>query len=194
MDTESTSTNIDTNLKSYFKKDASELVIRSLFSKYKTDKSNVLEKPEILYLLKQDMGMSNHEADTCYMLIDKDGNGQVCFKEFLEWFRNEDALKNIDDKSRYSRIQVAIECFRAYDKDNSGTIDREEFAQFIGSIGYPGVIDEVLAILDHDGNGVISFPEFLAWVSKQWLISMHMICNQENKIIFIKLLELLKTW
>ena len=165
MDDEASSTTANPSLTSYFKTDVSELAIKSLFAKYDSDKSNRLEKIEILYLLRSDLEMSTEEADTCYMLIDKDGNGNVCFDEFLQWFRNADALKNINDKSRYSRVKSAIECFRSFDTDNSGTMDIAEFRQFMGSLGYPGVIEDALAILDEDGNGVISFPEFLAWVS-----------------------------
>lgn len=157
--------------KSYFNAEVPDVVVRSLFHKYDTDGSGNLGKNEMLNLLKDDLGLKDEQARACIMLVDKDGCGEVSFNEFITWLRTENGFRNIDDRSRYYKVQKAIELFKKFDKDGNGTIDREEFKQLFQQFKAGNCdesqLDNALKSLDTSGDGQISFAEFLAWLN--WL-------------------------
>lgn len=56
--------------------------------------------------------------------------------------------------------------FDKFDSDKNGSIDRDEFAQFLAAIGRtmtPEQIDAGFKQIDRDGSGVIEFDEFVDW-------------------------------
>ena len=56
--------------------------------------------------------------------------------------------------------------FDRFDEDQNGTIDRDEFAQFLAAIGKQMSSDQVatgFAQIDRDGSGQIEFDEFVDW-------------------------------
>lgn len=58
------------------------------------------------------------------------------------------------------------EVFNHYDRDQSGTIEAEEFAEVCEALGVELQDDELevgLSIVDADGDGTINWDEFLAW-------------------------------
>lgn len=58
------------------------------------------------------------------------------------------------------------EIFNHYDRDQSGTIEAEEFAEVCEALGVELQDDELevgLSIVDADGDGTINWDEFLAW-------------------------------
>ena len=89
----------------------------------------------------------------------------------MEWFRSKDEekLQNIDGSSRYWQLVRAVEEFRKYDSDKSGQLDQSEFREMMQGLKYDKVlnIDEAFSTLDVNGDGGVSFPEFLAWL--RWL-------------------------
>ena len=155
--------------KSYFNANVPEIVVKSLFKKYDTDGSGRLGKMEVLTLLKDDLGMKEDQAQAQYMLMDKDGGGDLSFDELCVWLRSGQGFTNIDNSSRYNVIQKAIAEFKKYDKDGNGTIDKDEFKSLMKSLGYSdeSQFDGAMRALDTSGDGKISFPEFLAWLN--WL-------------------------
>ena len=62
-------------------------------------------------------GDASNFADEMFRITDADGNGEVDFMEFVR------GLCLCDSKDENEKIQIA---FRLYDKDNSGTISRDE--------------------------------------------------------------------
>lgn len=62
----------------------------------------------------------------------------------------------------------AFEIFRAYDRDNSGSIDRREFARLLEALGMAVTEDELAVAVDavdQNHSGKISWTEFRAWWS-----------------------------
>jgi Ca2+-binding EF-hand superfamily protein len=60
----------------------------------------------------------------------------------------------------------AFEIFRAYDRDNSGSIDRRELARLLEALGMAVTEDELAVavdVVDANHSGKISWPEFRAW-------------------------------
>lgn len=157
--------------KTYFNADVPEIAVKSLFRKYDADESGRLGKNEMLQLLKDDLGLKDDKAQVCIMMVDKDGSGEVSYDEFISWLRTEKGFKDIDDKSRFYRVQKAIELFKQFDSDGNGTIDREEFKKLFKQFGTnqsdESQLDRALKSVDSSEDGKISFPEFLAWLN--WL-------------------------
>lgn len=153
--------------KSYFSGSVPKIVVQSLFRKYDTDDSGRLQKRELMTLLKDDLGMDSKQAEAVMMMVDKDGSGAISFEEFFQWLREGEGLQNVDNSTRYYYIRKAVDLFKTYDKDASGTIEPNELKELLKSVGYTGSVKEALKVLDKDGNNKVSFPEFLQWLN--WL-------------------------
>ena len=60
----------------------------------------------------------------------------------------------------------AVDMFKKYDRDGNKVLDRTEFVQCYTDCGNdPQGVTNVLNIVDRDGNGVVSFYEFLKWLN-----------------------------
>ena len=64
-------------------------------------------------------------VDRVFDLLDEDGSGTVEWKEFVN------AVNALETGSPYDKL---IFCFRVYDRDNSGSIDRSELLQMFSSM------------------------------------------------------------
>ena len=152
--------------KTYFDSNAPTVVLKSLFSKYDTDGSGQLNKNELKVLFQEDFGFTKEQCEVYSLLLDKDGNGQVSFDEFVAWLKSGENFKNVNSKSRYHRLKQAVDMFKKFDVDNNQSLDREEFKRLFRSVnGEPSKLDAALLELDRDGNNVISFQEFLRWLN-----------------------------
>jgi calcium-dependent protein kinase len=89
--------------------------------------------------------------------IDTDGSGSIDYTEFIAATL---------DKKHYEEENACWSAFQLFDKDNSGTIDRKELTQVLKSetmealVGAAG-IEKILTECDQDGDGQISFQEFV---------------------------------
>jgi hypothetical protein len=62
--------------------------------------------------------------------------------------------------------EEVFEIFRVYDRDGSGSIDRQEFARLLEALGSAPSEDELavaLDVVDANHSGKISWDEFKAW-------------------------------
>jgi calmodulin len=79
--------------------------------------------------------------------------------EFLEFCHLMHSMGRTDTED------ICRQLFRVIDKDTSGCINREELHQALSNGSYNMSDDDVEAVFQHadkDGNGTISFPEFVA--------------------------------
>ena len=152
--------------KSYFDANAPNVVLKSLFLKYDKDGSEKLQAEELRTLFEEDLGLNADAAKAYSLLLDKDGSGEVSFEEFKAWLSSGEKFKNVNDESRLYRLSKAVEMFEKYDVDGGQSLSAEEFQKLHADIGgKPEKLQEALAALDKDGNGKISFPEYLKWLN-----------------------------
>ena len=151
---------------SYFGKSTPDVVLESLFSKYDKDKSGTLGRDELHAFMEKDLGLNTEEEEIYTMLNDDDGSNTWSFDEFKSWLTSSERFPIIDDTTKYWRLCQAVDMFEKYDHDETGSLDINELEKLLNECGY-GVndIESARLALDKDGNGIISFPEFLAWLN-----------------------------
>ena len=143
-----------------------DLVLRSLFSKYDKDNSGSLMGPELQQLLQEDLGMDTEQAEIYTLLRDEDGSNSLTFEEFKKWLNSGENFQFIDDSSKFYIVHQAVEMFKQYDTDGQGSLDVVEFGKVLTDLKYDtSTTEDAIKALDKDGNGVISFSEFLAWLN-----------------------------
>lgn len=151
----------------YFNSDAPTIVLISLFEKYDTNSNGYLEKNELKHLLEDDLGLNTDQSELYTLLLDKDGDHNVGFDEFVAWLRSEERFQNIDNASRYAILCHAVNYFKKFDGDDNDTLSQDEFNGVMVSLGYDVDMEKAFNAIDCHGNGVISFWEFLRWLN--WL-------------------------
>ena len=142
-----------------------ELVLKSLFSKYDKDNSGTLAGKELEQLLQDDLGMDTEQAEIYILLRDEDGSKSLDFDEFKEWLNSGENFQLINDSSKFYVVHQAVEMFKKYDVDGQGSLDVQEFSKVMADLNHDVTTTEAaVKALDKDGNGVVSFSEFLAWL------------------------------
>ncbi|ETK91849.1 hypothetical protein F441_04791 [Phytophthora nicotianae CJ01A1] len=148
---------------------------REQFAHYDADSSGSINANE-LHKLFTNLGeqLTLNNVRELIKAVDKDGNGEVDFDEFLHLLRKQ------QDKNRYSAsLTLALlfgpkeltklkQQFMILDLDGSGSIDEHELQQLVKKLGrraeefdLPAMLREV----DGDGSGTIGFNEFLQIVA-----------------------------
>lgn len=80
---------------------------------------------------------------------------------------NRDFIDEDDEDNQFEK--ELKEAFDEFDYDKSGTIDKEEFANFMQKLGYKPTLVEIQEMIDEvdkDKNGCISFDEFKYLMTK----------------------------
>ena len=148
-------------------------VARLAFEMYDKDNSGTIDKEE-LFLALMELGRvapSNY-GDTAkidyleanFALADTNGDGEVDFDEFVEFYASTlHAVKQED---------VARDAFSRYDVDGSNTLEKHELFQALLDLDMvPGFdlaqkrtyLEEQFAAADSNGDGVVDFSEFVAF-------------------------------
>jgi len=105
--------------------------------------------------------MSDEEVETMFNAVDTDKSGFIDYSEFVVAAMNERQLTSND------KLQAA---FKMFDKDGSGIISADEIKevlQFGGSNTLSAqAVDAIIKQVDENGDGQISFEEFVAMMKK----------------------------
>lgn len=151
---------------SFFDNNTPQVVIRSLFDKYDKSGTGTLDAQELNELLQKDLGFKKEQANVYSMLLDKDGDQNISFEEFLAWLRSGERFTMINDQIQFKTLCKAVELFKTYDKGNSNGLNQEELKHLLVSLGYHDVdAQKFFEYLDQHKNGKISFWELLKWLN-----------------------------
>lgn len=125
------------------------------------DQNNMITFDEINKLTEiLGLPIQNEES---FDVFDTDGSGALENIEFLEWW-----LRRISVQPGNTKQQevLARNTFNTFDKDNSGSINIEEFNNLVNSLGVTFTEQELIDSikeLDQDGSGYIELNEFISW-------------------------------
>ncbi|ETW00192.1 hypothetical protein, variant [Aphanomyces invadans] len=160
-----------------------EKSLEEVFDSFDINHDGVLQRDEFQTALSQ-LGFKFEPPLVRKIMaaIDTDGGNTIDYKEFLAAFSVADVthhkclgdmtwqdtiLQQVASLFYQHRIHIRM-CFRMFDQDNSGTIDRDQFrigiAEFNSILDSPlsrEQIDALLSHLDKNHDGVISYKEFL---------------------------------
>jgi len=118
-----------------------------------------MEEVKIGYKEYYGVIMTDDEIEKMFKSVDSDNSGFIDYSEFVVAAMNERQLTSID------KLQAA---FKMFDKDGSGIISGDEIREVLGAgCGIDTAeIDAIIASVDDDGDGEISFDEFVTMMRK----------------------------
>lgn len=103
--------------------------------------------------------MSDEDVEKMFKAVDSDNSGFIDYSEFVVAAMNEKQLTTND------KLQAA---FKMFDKDGSGVISASEIKEVLGFGGNldNAAIDAIIKQVDENGDGEISFEEFVTMMKK----------------------------
>jgi len=131
------------------------------FDEYDKDHSGTLDKEEIRNILKK----AGAESDTnkYFNYCDADGDGRITKAEFMK------GLCGFTLEENFQKICIA------YDKDKSGTLEKNEIIGALKDCGFDvsgaeaDGIDRLIKKLDKNGDGQLQYDEFISGFLKEKL-------------------------
>jgi len=141
--------------------EAEDLKERETFEMFDRDGNGTISKSElgkIMSALGQDK--TQKELDEILTRFDDDHSGNISYEEY----------KAIIDANKLSHIEMEIqlrEAFLVFDRDKSGTLDREELREVLTQMGEPlnaRQTEHVLGKIDLNGDGKIEVDEFVRFL------------------------------
>ncbi|KAL1509518.1 hypothetical protein ABEB36_004234 [Hypothenemus hampei] len=125
--------------------------LMNVFRSVDTDRSGFISADELQRALSNGT-WSPFNPETVRLMIgmfDRHNKGQISFEDFGALWKYVTDWQN---------------CFRSFDKDNSGNIDREELKTALVSFGYrlsDHLINVMVRKFDRHGHGTILFDDFI---------------------------------
>mmetsp|Transcript_18980 Transcript_18980/g.44234 ORF Transcript_18980/g.44234 Transcript_18980/m.44234 type:complete len:813 (+) Transcript_18980:106-2544(+) len=126
--------------------------LRELFEAVDTDKSGTLTMSEMDDALEtlHAPGTFNIEMKRIMALMDTDSKGEINYTEFIAATVKE---------QHYLQDSVLRAAFHMLDRDQDGFISKQDCAEVVGSACK---VEEIFSEVDENGDGNISFDEFMA--------------------------------
>lgn len=130
---------------------ADQAYLQGVFQNVDRDRSGAIGATELQSALSNGT-WKPFNPETVRMMIgmfDRDRSGTINFGEFV---------------SLWNYITEWLNCFRGFDKDGSGSIDRRELQEALVRFGYrlsEPTMTVLLTKFDRDGKGSINFDDFI---------------------------------
>lgn len=157
-------TGLDDRTFQHFRKDI--VLLQDLFYQYDMDQSGTLNHNEIMLMLKE-FGLmprtasERTEIEQILLRADDDGNGEICFQEFLVLIRDIRKLR------RDLHAEEHVYFFELYDKDRSGFLCIPEISMLLSHLGVAPKnrseqeeLAHLISSADDNCSGTICFAEF----------------------------------
>lgn len=135
--------------------------IDSVFRAMDVDCDGKLSRMEIKKGYKEHFGksISDEELEQIFSRVDSDMSGEIDYSEFVMATMSQQKLAS------QNRLRSA---FEAFDKDGNGQISPAEVRMLLG--GGAGIddkqVEKIIAQVDRDGDGEVSFEEFCEMMEK----------------------------
>jgi calmodulin len=145
---------------------------RRVFDKHDEDKSGTISHSELRSLC-YDLGhyLNDEELAMAVAKLDENGDGSICYNEFLVWWREVDRFEKFSlNEQQRAALSACIQYFRYFDRDCSGALTSDEFIHLHADLiknGYGAYLSDAnadLAKLDSNGDGQVCFNEYVGWL------------------------------
>lgn len=136
--------------------------LKHAFAQFDKNDDGFISKQELAEAMSK-LGhiISNEELDEIIKAVDKDGNGLVDFKEFINLMDNNCLVQNVDEEM--------LHLFNMIDRNNDGFITEKEIKTMMKGLGEKvrkKDIRKMIKEADENRDGKISFNEFKTMVQK----------------------------
>jgi len=133
------------------------LEMRRAFEKFDKEKDGVVTIDEFKSAMAECDEYSDEEVNAMFDHIDVNKNGKIMYTEFV--------AATLELHGRVEEKRLA-EAFDHIDDDDSGYISKENLKNLLGESATPERIEKLIGSADADGDGRISFEEFLVMFRK----------------------------
>lgn len=135
--------------------------LRATFDKFDINHDGTISAAELGAVLEEikvdDQSLPAEMSEAVLKEADLDANGVIDFGEFVAMISQK--FKELDTETELLRA------FQILDKDGNGFITRDEIDYFVKDMPVEAdIMNEMLNSLDLDGDGRISFIEFVKWM------------------------------
>ncbi|CAD7951192.1 unnamed protein product [Amoebophrya sp. A120] len=139
---------------------------KEAFALFDRDNSGTITADELGVIMKSlGKNPTDDELEAMIAEVDEDGSGEIEFPEFLALMSKK--LQAADS------VEEMREAFLVFDRDKSGSVTAAELKHVMNNLGEIVTDDEVEEMIreaDEDGDGELSFDDFLQFIRRKGLI------------------------
>lgn len=139
--------------------------LRKAFDAYDTANNGTISFQEFHDAMQNsNASYTDKDIETLFKSVDIGNDNEIYYLEFL--------AATLEARGRITEERLAV-AFDRLDSDDSGYLSRDNFREILGSEYTDEKVDAFLKEVDSDGDGRISFEEFLVYFHKDQKVHVH---------------------